>query len=103
MQWDQIRVVNLNSKLENPVSMGIISGMGSSSKIKNNHNTVIIIKTKTAMNMLNIAKKEMKRIFLMIFSIKKTKDMNQWNSSKRTIRNIASTIQTSKNINKKRI
>ena len=103
MQWDQIRVVNLNSKLEIPVSMGIISGMGSSSKIKNNHNTVIIIKTKTAMNMLNIAKKEMRRIFSMIFLIKKTKDMNQWNSSKRIIRNIASTIQTSKNINKKRI
>jgi hypothetical protein len=57
--------------------MGVISGMGSSSKIRNKHSTVIIIKIKTAMNMLNIAKKEMRRIFSMIFSIKKTKDMNK--------------------------
>jgi hypothetical protein len=55
------------------------------------------------MSMLNIAIREMRRISLMIFSIKKTKGMNQWNSSKKIIKSTASTIQTSKKVNKKKI
>jgi len=38
----------------------------------------------------------------MIFLIKKTKGMNLWNSSKRIIKNTASTTPTSKKASKKR-
>lgn len=100
MQWDHIRMINLSSNLRLLVFMEIINGMDSSNRTKGTLSIAIIIKTKMVMNMLNIAIKEMKRIFSMIFSIKKTKGMNQWNSNKKIIRNIASTIQINKKINK---
>ena len=103
MLWDQILVVNLISKQEIQVSMEIINGTDSSNRIKDILNIAIIIKTKMGMSMLNIAIREMRRISLMIFSIKKTKGMNPWNSSKKIIKSTASTIQTSKKVNKKEI
>jgi len=69
-------VVNLISKQEIQVSMEIINGTDSSNRIKDILNIAIIIKTKMGMSMLNIAIREMRRISLMIFSIKKTKGMN---------------------------
>jgi hypothetical protein len=56
--------------------MEIINGTDSSNRIKDILNIAIIIKTKMGMSMLNIAIREMRRISLMIFSIKKTKGMN---------------------------
>jgi hypothetical protein len=57
--------------------MEIINGTDSSNRIKDILSIAIIIKTKMVMSMLNIAIREMRRISLMIFSIKKTKGMNQ--------------------------
>ena len=97
MQWDKIWMINHSSNLILPVFMVIISGMDSSSQIKDTLSIAIIKKIKMVMNMLNTAKKETRRIFSMIFSIKKIKGMNQWNSNKKIIRNIVSTILTNKN------
>ena len=80
--------------------MEIVNKMEVSSRIKGTLSTAIIIKIKTEMNMLNITIKEMRKIFSMIFSIRKIKIMNNKNKVKKIIKNMANIILINNKISK---